>query len=70
MGIPSQDYAKIFAWTNTILGVGDPDFVTSYDDLMVQSLEMFTYAQALGEDRRANPQGRHHVGDDDRRGRW
>lgn len=56
MGIPSTDYAKIFAWTNTILGVGDPDFVTSYEDLMTHSLEMFTYAQALGEDRRAHPQ--------------
>jgi cytochrome P450 len=56
MGIPASDYAKILQWTNTILGVGDPDFVTSYNDLMMQSLEMFTYAQALGEDRRANPQ--------------
>jgi cytochrome P450 len=55
MGIPSDDYAKIFGWTNTILGVGDPDFVTSYEDLMTQSLEMFMYAQALGEARRANP---------------
>ena len=56
MGIPPEDYAQIFAWTNTILGVGDPDFVTSYEDLMKHSLEMFTYAQALGEDRRSNPQ--------------
>ena len=56
MGIPEADYARVFAWTNTILGVGDPDFVTSYDDLMSHSLEMFTYAQALGEDRRAHPQ--------------
>ncbi len=56
MGIPSSDYAQIFKWTNTILGVGDPDFVTSYDDLMTHALEMFTYAQTLGEDRRANPQ--------------
>jgi cytochrome P450 len=56
MGIPADDYSKIFQWTNTILGVGDPDFVTSYEDLMTHSLEMFTYAQALGEDRRANPQ--------------
>jgi methyl-branched lipid omega-hydroxylase len=56
MGIPADDYSKIFGWTNTILGVGDPEFVTSYDDLMTHSLEMFTYAQALGEDRRANPQ--------------
>ncbi len=56
MGIPSEDYAKIFKWTNTILGGGDPDFVTSYEDLMGQALEMFMYAQALGEDRKANPQ--------------
>lgn len=56
MGIPAHDYAQVFAWTNTILGVGDPDFVTSYDDLMTHSLEMFAYAQALGEDRRAHPQ--------------
>ena len=56
MGIPSEDYGKIFKWTNTILGGGDPDFVTSYEELMAQALEMFMYAQALGEDRKANPQ--------------
>jgi cytochrome P450 len=56
MGIPADDYSKILQWTNTILGVGDPDFVTSYEDLMTHSLEMFTYAQALGENRRADPQ--------------
>ncbi len=55
MGIPPEDYAQVLAWTNTILGVGDPEYVTSYEDLMSQSLEMFMYAQALGEDRRANP---------------
>ena len=55
MGIPAEDHDRIFRWTNTILGVGDPEFVTSYDDLMAHSLEMFSYAQALGEDRRANP---------------
>ena len=55
IGIPEEDHAQVFAWTNTILGVGDPEFGTSYDDLMVQALDMFTYAQTLGEDRRANP---------------
>ncbi|WP_420453263.1 cytochrome P450 [Ilumatobacter sp.] len=55
VGIPAEDHEQIFRWTNTILGVGDPEFVTSYDDLMAHSLEMFSYAQALGEDRRANP---------------
>ncbi|MEM1333795.1 MAG: cytochrome P450 [Actinomycetota bacterium] len=56
MGIPAEDYAQIFAWTNTILGVGDPEFVTSYDDLMTESLAMFTYAQELGQARRDDPQ--------------
>jgi cytochrome P450 len=56
MGIPPEDYPRILQWTNTILGVGDPEFVTSYEDLMSHSLEMFMYAQALGEDRRASPQ--------------
>ena len=55
MGIPAEDYDRIFTWTNTILGAGDPEFTSSYEDLMGQSLEMFMYAQALGEDRKANP---------------
>ena len=56
MGIPAEDYGRVFKWTNTILGAGDPEFTSSLDDLMGQSLEMFMYAQALGEDRKANPQ--------------
>jgi methyl-branched lipid omega-hydroxylase len=56
MGIPASDYGQVLSWTNTILGVGDPEFVTSYEELMTHSLEMFMYAQALGEDRRLNPQ--------------
>ncbi len=56
MGIPADDYGKIYGWTNTILGVGDPEYVTSYDDLMTESLAMFTYAQELGQSRRDDPQ--------------
>jgi methyl-branched lipid omega-hydroxylase len=56
MGIPEADEAKIFKWTNTILGVGDPELVADYQALMSDALEMFMFAQALGEDRRANPQ--------------
>ena len=55
MGIPEEDHKKIFHWTNVILGVGDPEFVGSYEELMAVALEMFMYAQALGEDRVANP---------------
>ena len=56
MGIPEEDHKKIFHWTNVILGVGDPEFVGSYEELMSVALEMFMYAQALGESRVANPQ--------------
>jgi cytochrome P450 len=56
MGIPEEDHKKIFHWTNVILGVGDPEFVGSYEELMTVALEMFTYAQSLGEDRVKSPQ--------------
>jgi len=55
MGIPDDDVQQVFGWTNVILGAGDPEFGGSYDNLITKSLEMFAYAQALGEDRRANP---------------
>ena len=55
MGIPRQDEARVFAWTNVILGAGDPDYGGSFESLMASSLEMYAYAQALGEDRRDNP---------------
>ncbi|MGA0971321.1 MAG: cytochrome P450 [Ilumatobacteraceae bacterium] len=55
MGIPESDYASIFEWTNTILGAADPEFGGTYERLMEVSLEIFAYAQALGESRRENP---------------
>jgi cytochrome P450 len=55
MGIPREDEARIFAWTNVILGSGDPDYGGTFENLMQNSLEMFEYALALGEDRRARP---------------
>ena len=55
MGIPAADEKQIFTWTNTILGAGDPDFGGTLEALMNTALAMFMYAQALGEDRLANP---------------
>jgi cytochrome P450 len=55
MGIPEADREQIFHWTNVILGGGDPEFGGTYENLMSVALQMFMYAQALGEDRRANP---------------
>ena len=55
MGIPASDTQQIFEWTNTILGIGDPEFGGTYDALIEAGLGIYAYAQALGEDRRAHP---------------
>ncbi|MEY4231077.1 MAG: hypothetical protein RLZZ362_1926 [Actinomycetota bacterium] len=55
MGVPPADEAQVFNWTNTILGAGDPEFGGTIDALMNAAIGMFSYAQALGEDRLANP---------------
>jgi cytochrome P450 len=55
MGIPAEDHQQILDWTNVILGVGDPEFVSTLDDLMNAAIKMFSYAQALGEDRVKHP---------------
>jgi cytochrome P450 len=55
MGIPESDERQILDWTNVILGAGDPDFGGTLENLINVALEMFAYAQALGEDRLANP---------------
>ena len=55
MGIPEEDTARIFGWTNVILGAADPEFGGNYEALMVSALDMFQYAQELGENRRAHP---------------
>jgi cytochrome P450 len=55
MGIPHEDHKRMFELTNVILGAGDPEFGQTIDVLINAGLEMFNYAQALGDDRRANP---------------
>lgn len=55
MGIPSSDYRRIFELTNTILGVGDPEYATTIEELMAAGMELFQYAQNLGRERLARP---------------
>ena len=56
MGIPQSDFAQILKWTNVILGVGDPEVGGTFDTLLENSMAIYAYAQALGEDRLANRQ--------------
>jgi cytochrome P450 len=55
MGIPSSDYRRIFELTNTILGVGDPEYASTIEELMAAGMELFQYAQNLGAQRLAAP---------------
>ena len=55
MGIPPSDYRRIFELTNYILGVGDPEYATTLEQLMAASMELYQYAMELGERRLAEP---------------
>ncbi len=53
MGVPQEDRRKIFAWSNQLIGRDDPEYATTSPYEATQQL--FDYAKALAEDRRANP---------------
>jgi len=55
MGIPDTDHQQIFHWTNIILGFGDPDLTTDFEEFMKVAIDIGGYATGLAEDRRANP---------------
>jgi cytochrome P450 len=55
LGIPRADNARIFELTNKILGVGDPEYVMSLEELMGAGMELFQYGLAVAEDRLQNP---------------
>jgi cytochrome P450 len=55
MGIPEEDHDRIFHWTNIILGFGDPDLTTDFDEFLKVAFDIGAYATALAEDRRINP---------------
>jgi hypothetical protein len=54
MGIPEEDHQRIFHWTNVILGFGDPDFTSDFEELLRVSMDIGAYASALADDRRVN----------------
>ncbi|MFN8225448.1 MAG: cytochrome P450 [Mycobacterium sp.] len=55
MGIPAGDEDRIFHWTNVILGFGDPDISSDYDEFGRTAMDIGAYAHQLAEDRRAHP---------------
>jgi len=55
MGIGPEHYDRIFELTNVILGVGDPEFGDSMEDLLSAAVELNQFAVDLGESRLADP---------------
>jgi cytochrome P450 len=55
LGIPRSDTGRIFELTNKILGVGDPEYVSSLEELMAAGMELFQYGLAVAEDRLKDP---------------
>ncbi|WP_419146314.1 cytochrome P450 [Iamia majanohamensis] len=54
VGFPEEDRAKIFDWSNQMIGSTDPDFEGHGE---VAAAELMAYAYAMGEERRACPMG-------------
>ena len=53
--MPPSGEADVFAASNVILGVGDPEYVQSMEDLMAAFMTLHQIAMELGEHRLANP---------------
>ncbi len=55
LGIPRTETKRIFELTNIILGVGDPEYASSLEELMAAGMELFQYGLELAQDRIDNP---------------
>ena len=55
LGIPEEDEERVFHWTNVLLGVGDPEFVTEIDDLKSSAVAFMEHAGRLGVERLEHP---------------
>jgi cholest-4-en-3-one 26-monooxygenase len=55
VGIPEEDQAKVFRWTNQLLGQDDPEFNTTLEDTRQAAVAFYAYAQELAERARKEP---------------
>jgi cholest-4-en-3-one 26-monooxygenase len=53
LGVPQEDRKKLFQWSNEMLAYDDPEYDV---DPEAASIEILTYAMAMAEDRKLNPQ--------------
>jgi cholest-4-en-3-one 26-monooxygenase len=55
IGVPRTERHKIFEWSNRMIGSEDPEYMVKDEEVFQAQVEMFMYAQALAEERRADP---------------
>ena len=55
IGVPKEDRHKIFEWSNRFVGSDDPEFFVGEEKITEAQVEMFLYAQQLGDARRDDP---------------
>jgi cholest-4-en-3-one 26-monooxygenase len=55
MGVPVEDRAKVFDWSNRLIGFEDPEYNTSMESAQEASMELYAYANNLAAERRADP---------------
>ena len=58
LGVPEEDWPKLYDWTNRMIGFDDPEFnpTDTESDSSVAMIELFTYFSAMVEERRKMPQ--------------
>ena len=56
MGIPAPDRPHLFGVIDTMFRASDPQNELTPDDNLAATMELYSYAQALGEDKRRSPQ--------------
>jgi cholest-4-en-3-one 26-monooxygenase len=59
LGVPRDDWPRLFDWTNRLIGSTDPEFQGGDARLSDEraSLELFAYFRALADERAAHPTG-------------
>jgi cholest-4-en-3-one 26-monooxygenase len=53
LGVPHEDYDKLFHWTNNMIGSDDPEFADN--DALTATSELMWYAMQLAARKRADP---------------
>ena len=55
IGLPEEDWPRMFELSNKLVGFDDPEYQLTPDDGAVAAMEIYGYCDAIAADRRANP---------------